>query len=384
MTGGDGAVTLDVQDFVCACIERAGGQVDAGPDGRLDALLPPALEAAAGGRSWVTLALSQEALEGGAEPALPGSPFLDALIEQAGARGMLAEAHLPAGRLRRRGLRAEAEAALRFSNCRTRYLEDEAEVRLAATAQFDFRVSFVSAERRERLYAVPVSLVSGHHDPALAARLERAELRERTDLVLPRAPRVPAREAYESARTALRALVAADAARQQERARRRFAAQFARTDEYYARSLEGLERRRERELGRVVAGAPASTAERGESASRAQGRNAAAGFVRRMEAVQHERERKLRELGETYGIRTRARLVALRLLWQPKVFFQVLIDRGASTRALTLVYDGWLERLEPPGCDGCRHPATRLRAMADARLLCPACADRLEQGARSA
>ena len=94
----------------------------------------------------------------------------------------------------------------------------------------------------------------------------------------------------------------------------------------------------------------------------------------KIESAQRERERKLRELGETYGMRVRARLSSVRCLWQPKAFFKVLIDRGSSTRTLVLAYDGVLERLELPTCESCGRETSRLWASPSAQLFCPACA----------
>src|SRR2546428_8767545 len=244
---------LDASGFIRSCIERAGGAVEVGPGERLDALLPPQLEAAAGGRSWVRLALAADGFEDGAEPALLGSPFMDALIAFAAGRGTVASGYLPAGRLKRKGLREEAERTLRFSNCRTRYQEDEAEVLLSATAQFDFKVAFLSEERRERVYVVPVSLFSGQVDLGLAARLPGLPVKDDADGQSPEVPLVSVETAYETARRALRRLVMEEAARQQVRVRHRFAVEFARISEYYSQAIEGLQRRRDRERRRLVA-----------------------------------------------------------------------------------------------------------------------------------
>ena len=82
----------------------------------------------------------------------------------------------------------------------------------------------------------------------------------------------------------------------------------------------------------------------------------------------------MREIGETYGMRVRARLSSARCLWQPKAFFNVLIDRGPITRKLVLVYDGLLERLELPTCEACGRETDRLSVSSAARLLCLSCA----------
>ncbi len=371
--------TLDLPGFIRSCVERAGGAVDAGAPGRLDALLPPALEAAAGGRSWVRLALAADALDEGAESAALGSPFLDALIRHAAGRGTVASGCLPAGRLKRKGLRGEVEGALLFSNCRTRYPDDGADVRLSATAQFDFKVAFLSEERRERLYVVPVNLFSNQVNLALAGRLAELPVEADPAPVLPLAPLASAQAAYEVACRALRELVGRDAARHQVRVAQRFSVEFARIRGYYGEVIEQLERRRARELERAGTDSttgPREAAPAGETGERGHPDRVARAdeLAQRIEAARQERERKLRELGETYGIRTRARLASVRCLWQPKAFFKVLLDRGAVTRTLVLAYDGLLERVEPPTCESCRRETSRLRASPTARLLCPACA----------
>jgi hypothetical protein len=375
---------LDVSGFIRSCIERAGGAVEAGPAGRLDALLPPELAAAAAGRSWVRLALTADDLEDDAEPAMLGSPFLDALIALAAGRGTVASGHLSAGRLKRKGLREEVERTLRFSNCRTRYENDEADVLLSATAQFDFKVAFFSEERRERLYVVPVNLFSNQVQPLLAECLAGLAIDAEPAARFPEAPLVPVETAYETACRALRRMVAEEAARQHVRVVQRFAVEFARISDYYGQVIAELKRRRARELRRVAGGAagqeprssrepdtaPATGGEGGSTETAAPTDS----LSQKIESVQRERERKLRELGETYGMRVRARLSSARCLWQPKAFFNVQIDRGSSTRTLVLAYDGVLERLELPACESCGRETSRLWASPSARLLCPVCA----------
>jgi len=370
---------LDIPEFIRSCVERAGGAVEADGPGSLQVLLPPVLEAAAGGRPWVSLALAAESPESGGEPATVGSPFLDALIRHAAGRGRVGSSHLPAGRLKRKGLREEVERNLLFSNCRTRYEEDEADVMLSATAQFYFKVAFLSEERRERLYVVTVNLFSNQPSPALAGRLPDLPLEAEPAGTRPEAPSVPIEAAYETACRALREIVGHDAARQQVRVAQRFSVEFARISDYYDEAIAQLERRRAREMRRAEFDPerdPGGSTGAGESGDRTRADRAvrADALAQKVEAARLERERKLRELGETYGIRTRARLASARCLWQPKAFFKVRLDRGSITRTLVLAYDGLLERLEPPCCESCRKETTRLRATPAARLLCPACA----------
>jgi hypothetical protein len=329
---------------------------------------------------------------------------MDTLIAFAAGRGTVGSGYLSAGRLKRRGLREEVERTLLFSNCRTRHEYNEADVLLAATVQFNFKVVFLSEERRERLYVVPVNLFSNVVQPELAERLSGLTIEPDSAARFPEAPMVSVETAYQTACRALRHLVAEEAARQQVRVAQRFAVEFGRISDYYGQVIAELERRRGLQLRRVDAAArrqepssinmadAAPAAGEGGAAETASsagarvaldaeenraGRGIASGatvLAQKIESVQRERERKLRELGDTYGMRVRARLSSARCLWQPKAFFKVSIDRGSITRTLLLAYDGLLERLELPTCESCRCETRRLWASPSATLLCPACA----------
>ncbi len=141
---------LEVTKFVLACVERAGGAAAGRERGVFDILLPSALEAAVG-RGLVRLAEDPAALatEPGAELATPGSPVVDELIAWASGRGQVAWSRLPAGRLRRKGLREEVERTLTFLNCRVRHDVSDPDVLDTRYAQFNFRVTYLSDEKRE-------------------------------------------------------------------------------------------------------------------------------------------------------------------------------------------------------------------------------------------
>ncbi len=146
---------MQVAEFIVSCIERAGGAAEPRGSDRIDALLPAALDP--GGREReVVLALDPAALgqESPAELATIGSPLLDSLIAHAAARGTTAAGHLTPERLRKKGLREEVERTLLFSNGRVRYEGSDPDVRCSCSVQFNYKVSFLSDERRERCYSV--------------------------------------------------------------------------------------------------------------------------------------------------------------------------------------------------------------------------------------
>ncbi len=342
---------MQVLEFIEGCVERSGGAMASRGPGLFDVLLPPELERSFG-RGLLAVAADPAALqaESHAELATPGSPFVDQLITWASARGTAARGRLPAGRLRRKGMREEVERSLLFSNCRVRYDIDEPQVLDSRCAQFNFRVTFLSDEKRERMHVVPVNLWSNQVNFALAGHLATA-LAAGDDTPHAEAATVPVEQSYLTAQAALRRSVAEETGLHHKRIEKRFGVEYARVCAYYDQMAQELEARR-----------------RGDEAGEARA------LDNKLQAAAAERERKLHELGEKHQLRVRARLASARLLVQAKTYFTLLLDRGAATRRLTLCYDSLLERLEPPVCETCRRETTRMHVDTSARMLCPACA----------
>jgi hypothetical protein len=350
---------LEVTQFVLACVERAGGAVANPGRGLFEILLPPELEQVVG-RDLVRLAEDPSALAGGpeAELATPGSPVVDELIAWAAGRGRLAQSRLPAGRIRRNGLREEVERTLTFLNCRVRHETDAPEVLDTRYAQFNFRVTYLSDEKRERCYSLPVNLWSGHVNHALAGRLDGSGPHDLDDSHRLEVPVIPMGQAYAAAQAALRRRVDDESRHHRVRIENRFGVEFARVNGYYDQVAHDLRLRRHTN----------------DSA-------AAEGLERKLKATEAERERKLHELGEKHRLHMRARLTSACILIQAKTYFTVLVDRGPTTRRLKLCYDSWLERLEPPACEGCHAETSRVHVTADARMLCASCSETSRMGA---
>ena len=342
-----------VQEFVERCVESAGGAAEERGPGLLDVLTPPPLEPVAGGRLLLPLALDTEALrqEPGAELATIGSPVLDALIDYALAQGTTAFGYLIPEHIRKKGMREEVEHSIVFSNGRVRYTPGEPDIFLAAYAQFNFRVQFLSDERRERNIVIPVNLWSGQVSRGLAARLPHLNVVADRPGHYSDAPRIPLDQARRIAIAALHGSIREEAGRHEARIRKHFTVEFLRIDSYYEQVAQELRRRQEREDD--------------EKKARA--------LEAKRTAADEEKVRKLRELGLKYRLRPRARLMSARILAQPKSFYKVQVDRGKATRTVTVVYDSLLERLEPPVCDTCHLETARIHIDSDLRLLCPDC-----------
>jgi len=289
--------------------------------------------------------------EANAQLATVGSPFMDGLIQAMSEQGASAVGWIAVDHLKRKGLQDDAQRMLLIQPGRVRFDDREPDFINDSYLQLNFRVTLLSEERRERLFVISVNLRSLHVNQELVDRLPQLAIG--TELApLSDAPRAPIETAYRLGRDHLRSHIAGEIEYHVSRIRKRFLVESGRVSGDYLQLVGDLERRRSHE------------ADSKKHAS----------LTQKIEAATTERDRKLRELGETYRLRVRGRLASARILSQPKSFFRIFFDHGTATRELTLAYDSVLDRLEPPACDLCHPPTTRIDVTADARIVCPSCA----------
>ena len=345
-----------VKEFIVECVESAGGATEPRGSALLDALLPGDLEFAAGDRSIVTLALSPDSMryDPAAEPASIGSPFVDNLIAYASKRGTTSYGRLDSGILKSKGLKQILEREILFSNCRVRF--DDSSIRFSDMhyAVFEFRLTYVSDERRERLFTTPIDLWSNQPNTRLSELFPTLNILRIDGFDENRAAGGAVRTAYELAKKIVRERAIADSKVYQARLLQRYEVEHGRIAGYYRQIELDLLRRASLEHDKVKQEA----------------------IIHKITAVKAEAGGKLHELADKYRIRPKATLVNASLLAQKKTFFQVLIDRGSITRTLELTYDSLLERLDLPSCEQCSRPTTRIDVTNSAQRLCRACSGR--------
>ncbi len=345
--------TVSVSDFISRCVGAAGGMVETRPDGLLDALLPEPFTASVGGRGLVTLALDSDALAmgQGAEPATIGSPFVDSLIAFASGRGNIAAARITPTWVRKKGLREALEREVTFLNCRVREDDRPPVIRDSFYVLFDFRLTYISDERREQLLTVPVDLHSLQINHLLAERLGQV-LIEPDDPPPPGAFRTESvAAAYERAKEMVRQRAFAECLAFQTRLTKRFEVEHGRVSGYYRQIDDDLTRREaaESDSGKIET------------------------LRRKREAARLELDAKIREITDKYRVHPRATVVSIRLVAQAKTCFSILIDRGPVTRSLEVRFDSVLDRIDPPVCEKCGFETARVYVDPKSNRLCPAC-----------
>ncbi len=300
--------------------------------------------------SW-TLALTPEAQtkRQDADLAIIGSPIVDRLISFATDHGRTAAGRFEIGHVRRKNLREIVEQDLVFSHCRVRY--DETPVRIADYyyALFDYRITYLSDEKRERLVTIPVALDTALVNSELGKRLDQLSV---TASPLPnQISSEQIRKAHDVAKASVRLQAMHDAELYRSRIRKRFEVDYLRITDYFDQTLSDITTRLKRE---------SDAEKRKVLESKAAGAST-------------QKAAKIADLTEKSRVRPRADLMSVQIIAQEKSAMTVQIDRKQITRPLVLVYDSLLHRLEPPVCEGCNQEMSRIWVSDKGVRLCPAC-----------
>lgn len=346
-----------MKDFIINCIERTGGIIEEIEPDLLSAILPDEIAQAASSETIVTLALTQEAAEKrrDATLALIGTPLMDTLIEFASNIGTSSRSQIHLNNVRRKGLKEEAEKQLIYSRCRVR--NDETALptlRDCYYAVFNFRVTFVSFEKRERIERIAVAIdtesVNNIFSDALQnIPFESVSLSSAASKPFDDGGKIQA--AYEVAKKEAARRAEKDGEAYLTAISKRFQIEANRLAEYYDQTDRELKRRLDKEADQTKRGAIQS----------------------KIDAAKLEKTRKLSELGEKYRLRPRASLTSINIVSQPKTYFNLYVDKGKQTRTVTLIYDSLINRLEPPLCDSCRQEMVRITVTDAGKHLCPEC-----------
>jgi hypothetical protein len=315
-------------------------------------------------------------------------PLVETLSEERRHRQANALAHINNIRLEKRGLTQVARQSVSLPNSRLTTVPRQVEYpALSHYVVFNFKVSLITDEKRERLVPLMMDLQAGH---AVANRTQIEALmsleNESAFAGLSPAPvrwmetkgdplTEPLLSALlERATQAVLDEMATPIENLRRRAARHLELDRARLTEYY----DDLARDIQRRIARATDDAR---------------RNA---LEDRTKAIQIEREAKLADIEAKYHLRVEMTLVNLIVITQPKVLLSVQIgDRHAKTRR-TVVWDPLLHELEPLACDVCGRPGQRLFFCANGhliheecllgeqcvdckRLYCHLCADQMSQ-----
>ncbi|MBI4493746.1 MAG: hypothetical protein HY690_13220 [Chloroflexi bacterium] len=368
------ALAVDVFRAVGALVEEDGG-------GLVEVLLPDAYQDRLDGASFLRLAFDPQApLPPDAQLVTIGSPLTEQIVTLAEDLGLAARWYVNGLKWSQRQAIGLDRWRARFTNAR--FLGDGVEMAFACHhVLMNFRVSYVSDEKREELRTVVVDVHSLQPAPLLQrlwARLPAssegvftipAELRPagvtwsrpvavmpQPDFYLSDRDELPSRGTLETLHQRTVALlereIAESIATYQRHAARQLELERLRIETFYADSEAELQRRLER----------AETDER------------RAAVQAKIEAGRLDCQRKLADIQAKHRLRVVVQLLNAAFITQPKVRTHVKVENRYASAGLDVVLDPLTMELELPTCQSCAEVMASVHLCAAGHLVCDACA----------
>ena len=347
-----------LEAFVRDYVETTGGAWDEVEPQVYDVLVPAEGAGAGEDRQILRIAFDPEALpeHPGAQLASYGTPLVDRLLEDAVRRGRQARLYVAGLNLAPHDLPGQLRRAVALPE-KTALAAERARALDFAQAAFWFRATFLSDQKEQEIVPAAVDLHYGRPVRHLDLLLDHGRLSTVPAQVLPEARRLSLAAAYPLAREAVLPTVAALANARGREAGGQLERQVARMRRYYGDLRAELAEQVERARGR------------GEDLER---------FAGRREALEREEQFRVGELRRKGALRVEVALLAVALVWQPKLLVRARVQgplpREADT--LELVWDPLVSAVEAAPCPGCGRPKRAWGWSRAGRLMCPACAAR--------
>lgn len=353
----------DLEDFILDFCNAQDALVERPAFGLIDVLLPEETATRLNVDPFLRLASDEEiaAAHPDALHLTYGHPLVEQMIEAAMEQGFAVRWYINDVRLQKRDLFELIKTETTFPNAWVLPVKQALpQSRLHYYVRFNFKVTFVSDEKREELASVLMDLNQGTHARALEeagfpAMLEQEyDQRRMSEAELAWRPGVPPlseeslTELLSRAAQVLEAKLQPRLALLQRRAARRLELDLARLHDYYDQTEADLSRR----LARAID----------------EGRRR--GLEEKLDFVRADREHKLADVRAKHRLRVVLHLINLALIAQPKLALPIQVENRHASARPSFVYDPLLHRLEPHRCDVCGQPNLRLHLCANGHLAC--------------
>jgi len=373
--------SFDLRALAIQVFQAIGALVDEGADGELDVLIPEEYQDQLSGENFLRL-VSDPAVAARTSAALLaiGSPIVDQLVA-------LAERFGRSTRWYVEGLKWSHRQAINldrwgatFVNARLR--GDGVEHAFAAHyLLLNYRVSYVSDEKREELHTVVLDTRTRQASDLLGRFWQRRPAPEHDRLPIPEALRPagvtwpepivltprPSAHFVEDDRLPNRAALE----ELRERALTLLERQIAGSLAGYRRRAENL---LELERARIDAFFDDTEAELRRREARTEDPARREAIQSKLEAARLDRERKYADLAAKHKLRVVVKLLNAAIITQPKVRTMLTAENRYATVHFAVVYDPLTGEVELPTCEGCSEPTRVVHLTANGRLLCDRCA----------
>ena len=281
-----------------------------------------------------------------------GSYFLDRVIDLASQRGVTCKQHILDGNVEIRTLPQKIKGEIAFRNCRATFMANSPVI--YHYILFNFKVSYISDERVDRIVRVLVNLNTGHVDSDMLKAIRSAFFTDssHTNYTVEQMRSID--DAYRAATTALEEQIQPTIHELNGKIRKRLDNEKKRIMEYYDQTDSELNFKRDKLM----------------ESGRKEGLKSIDDKLR-LSGI--ERQRRLNEIEEKNALKVSIMLFSASLISQTKIRNRYNVKRGKAECSVYVVWNPVLNNVEPLVCPICDCKTTTIELCSNSHLGCTRC-----------
>jgi tetratricopeptide (TPR) repeat protein len=348
------ADVVKIRSFVTKCLESVGALVEFPEYDYAEVLIPDEFVEHFDGEGYFGLSFDFDVARRheDSEFVTYGSYFLDKVIDLASQRGLTCSRHIVDENVGGRTLPQKIKGKIAFRNCRATFLANVPVI--YHYVLFNFKVSYISDEREDRIIKVLVNLNTGHVDDNMLEAIGSAIFTDSSHTRYTVEQMCSIEDAYQTATRALEERIQAAIHGFSGKVGVRLANEKKRIMEYYDQIDDELKFKRERlvETGK---------------------KDGLKSIDDKLRLSEIERQRRLNEVEEKNALRVSVMLFSATLISQTKIRNRYKVKRGRIERDAYVVWNPVLNDIDPQVCEICRDETLELELCSNSHLGCTKC-----------
>lgn len=345
---------VKIRSFVTKCLESIGALVEFAEYDYAEVLIPDEFSDYFDGQAYLNLSFDFDVARqhGDSEFVTYGSFFLDRVVEVASQRGLACKRHIMDADVESRTLPQKIKGRIAFRNCRGTFLANAPVI--YHYALFNFKVSYISDEREDRIMKVLVNLNTGKVDDRMLEAIGSVIFTDSPHTSYSVEQMCSIDDAYQAATRVLEERIQPVIHEINGKIRARLAGERKRIIEYYDEIDGELNFKREKLVGTGKDDGIESIDDK-----------------LRLSGI--ERQRRLNEIQEKNALKVSIMLFSATLISHAKIRNRYRVKRGKAERDIHVVWNPILNDVDPLICEVCGDITLEVEVCSKSHIGCVKC-----------
>jgi hypothetical protein len=345
---------VKIRSFVTKCLESIGALVEFTEYDYAEALIPDDFADYFDGQTYFNLSFDFDVARQheDSEFVTYGSFFLDRVVELASHRGLACKRHIMDEDVEGRTLPQKIKGRIAFRNCRGTFLANAPVI--YHYVLFNFKVSYISDEREDRIVKVLVNLNTGHVDDRMLEAIGSVIFTDNPHTSYTVEQMSSIDNAYQAAMRVLEERIQPVIHEINGKIRVRLAGEKKRIIEYYDEIDSELNLKREKLVGTGKDDGIKSIDDK-----------------LRLSGI--ERQRRLNEIEEKNALKVSIMLFSATLISHTKIRNRYRVKRGKVERDIHVVWNPILNDVDPLICEVCGDATLEVEVCSKSHIGCGKC-----------